>query len=54
VFPELWPDSLDLLRLGARHHAEQSLCSAEQVVPVYLRDEIGWKKLAEQGKQIRE
>ena len=24
--------------------------AAEQVAPVYVRDEISWKKLAEQGK----
>ena len=54
TLPELWPDSLDLLSLGACHHQDQNLCSAEQVLPVYLRDEISWKKLAEQGKQARE
>ncbi|MCZ6829902.1 MAG: tRNA (adenosine(37)-N6)-threonylcarbamoyltransferase complex dimerization subunit type 1 TsaB [Gammaproteobacteria bacterium] len=51
TLPELWPDSLDLLSLGARAYAQGKLCSAEQALPVYLRNEIGWKKLAEQGKQ---
>ena len=52
--PELWPDSLDLIALGASAHRAGKLCAAEQVLPVYLRDEIGWKKLAEQGKQRRD
>ena len=51
TLPELWPDSLDLLALGEHCYRTGQLSSAEQVLPVYLRDEIGWKKLAEQGKQ---
>ena len=49
--PELWPDSLDLLTLGESCFERGGLCTAEQVQPVYLRDEISWKKIAEQGKQ---
>lgn len=47
---ELWPDSYDVLHLAqAEFAAGRSLVPA-QVQPVYLRNEISWKKLAEQGK----
>jgi tRNA threonylcarbamoyladenosine biosynthesis protein TsaB len=43
-----WPDSLDLLPLADRAYSEGDLLSAEAVQPVYLRNEIHWKKLSEQ------
>jgi tRNA threonylcarbamoyladenosine biosynthesis protein TsaB len=51
TLPDLWPDSLDLLTLAESCFEAGLVCAAEQVQPVYLRDEISWKKIAEQGKQ---
>ncbi len=42
-----WPDSLDLLVLAET--VSDSYLDAAQVQPVYLRNEIQWKKLSEQG-----
>ncbi len=47
--PDQWPDSVDLLPLAAEALAEGELVSADAVQPVYLRNEIHWKKLSEQG-----
>jgi tRNA threonylcarbamoyladenosine biosynthesis protein TsaB len=47
--PDLWPDARDLLTLAAGCYAAGNLLQADQVHPVYVRDEIGWKKLSEQG-----
>ena len=49
VLPEQWPDSFDTLSLAelASHRGE--LLTAEQVQPVYLRNEIHWKKISEQA-----
>jgi tRNA threonylcarbamoyladenosine biosynthesis protein TsaB len=44
-----WPDSRDLIPLARRAEAAGELVSAQQVQPVYLRNEIHWKKLSEQG-----
>lgn len=43
-----WPDSLDLLPLADREYNQGGLLAAEAVQPVYLRNEIHWKKLSEQ------
>ena len=42
-----WPDSLDLLELAEAENG--NYLEAAQVQPVYLRNEIHWKKLSEQG-----
>ncbi|MEQ9465517.1 MAG: tRNA (adenosine(37)-N6)-threonylcarbamoyltransferase complex dimerization subunit type 1 TsaB [Haliea sp.] len=47
--PELLPSALDLLPAACRAWQAGVRQSAEQVCPVYVRDEISWKKLAEQG-----
>jgi tRNA threonylcarbamoyladenosine biosynthesis protein TsaB len=44
-----WPDSIDLLPLADRQDAAGALLDARAVQPVYLRNEIHWKKLSEQG-----
>ena len=49
--PDLWPDPVDLLSLGEQAAAAGEAISALAVEPVYVRDEISWKKLAEQGKK---
>jgi len=50
-FPALLPDARDLLPEALDALRENRLQRAEQVCPVYVRDEISWKKLAEQGPQ---
>lgn len=49
VLPEQWPDSLDILSLAERDSHRGKLLTAAQVQPVYLRNEIQWKKISEQG-----
>jgi tRNA threonylcarbamoyladenosine biosynthesis protein TsaB len=46
---EHWPHSEDLLPLAERALALGEVVSAERVQPVYVREEISWKKLSEQG-----
>jgi tRNA A37 threonylcarbamoyladenosine modification protein TsaB len=48
-----WPDSLDLLALADAAIERGELVAAAQVQPVYLRNDIGWKKLAEQDLVLR-
>lgn len=50
-FPGLLPDARDLLPEALHALREHRVQSAEQVCPVYVRDEISWKKLAQQGPQ---
>lgn len=45
---EHWPDARDVAALAVRV-PDEDLQAAEAVQPVYLRNEISWKKLAEQG-----
>jgi tRNA threonylcarbamoyladenosine biosynthesis protein TsaB len=47
---QCWPDSRDTLVLAGIEKSEGRLLSAAEVQPVYLRNEISWKKLHEQGK----
>ena len=49
VLPDQWPDSIDTLSLAELDSQQGKLLAAEQVQPVYLRNEIHWKKLSEQG-----
>lgn len=44
------PDALDVLALAARALARGDTVPADRLLPVYLRDTVAWKKLAEQGK----
>jgi len=44
----IWPDSVDILDLAQREYGAGRTLAAEQVQPVYLRNEIGWKKVHEQ------
>jgi tRNA threonylcarbamoyladenosine biosynthesis protein TsaB len=45
---EQWPDSLDLLPHAEDRFQRGMLVDAASVHPVYLRNEIHWKKLSEQ------
>jgi tRNA threonylcarbamoyladenosine biosynthesis protein TsaB len=48
---QLVPEARDLIPLALSAAKRGELQSARQVQPVYVRDEINWKKIAEQGKQ---
>lgn len=48
-YPQLLPAARDLLPEALRALQERRLQSAEHVCPVYVRNEISWKKLADQG-----
>ncbi len=43
------PDAEDVLALARRAFARGERITPEQLIPVYLRDTVTWKKLAEQG-----
>lgn len=45
---DIWPDSRDLLPLADDVALRGELTEASDVQPVYLRNEIHWKKLSEQ------
>lgn len=49
AYPDLLPDALDLLPEALSALQEHRVQRAEQVCPVYVRDEISWKKLDQQG-----
>lgn len=51
VHPELVPRAQDLIPQALDELGRGRTQSASQVQPVYVRDEISWKKLADQGKQ---
>ncbi len=48
---DVLPDALDLIPLALQQYRLGDVQAARNVQPVYLRDEISWKKLAEQGKR---
>ena len=47
-----WPAARDLIPLAHRKLTLGETQSARAVQPLYVRDEIHWKKLAEQGKKV--
>jgi tRNA threonylcarbamoyladenosine biosynthesis protein TsaB len=50
VSPQTLPAARDLVPLALEKISRGDIQQAQQVQPVYVRDEISWKKLAEQGK----
>lgn len=48
---DLLPAARDLVPLALEKLGRGDIQSPQQVQPVYVRDEISWKKLSEQGKQ---
>ncbi len=48
---DILPQARDLVPLARMVAATGGTQSARQVQPVYVRDEVSWKKLSEQGKQ---
>ena len=49
--PDLLPCAKDLIPLALAKFTRGEVQSPQNVQPVYVRDEISWKKLAEQGKR---
>ncbi len=47
---DIWPDSQDIIPLAQAEYAQSRTHSAVDVHPVYLRNEINWKKVHEQGR----
>jgi len=47
--PDVLPEARDLLPLALDALGRGAVQAAADAVPVYVRDEISWKKLAEQG-----
>jgi tRNA threonylcarbamoyladenosine biosynthesis protein TsaB len=48
---QLLPEARDLVPLALEKLRRGDTQTPQQVQPVYVRDEISWKKLSEQGKQ---
>ena len=48
----LLPDARDLVPLALDKLHRSDIQQPEQVQPVYVRDEISWRKLSEQGRQV--
>ncbi len=49
--PDLVPSARDMIPLALQQWEQGKTLSAQDVQPVYVRDEISWKKLSQQGKQ---
>jgi len=49
--PELLPEARDVAELALSLFSAGVVETPGEISPVYVRDEIGWKKLADQGKQ---
>jgi tRNA threonylcarbamoyladenosine biosynthesis protein TsaB len=52
IAPDLLPSARDLVPLALTRLALGAVQQPQQVQPIYVRDEINWKKLAEQGRSI--
>jgi tRNA threonylcarbamoyladenosine biosynthesis protein TsaB len=48
--PDLRPEARDLLPLGAAALAAGRTQAPHEIVPLYVQDTVGWKKLHEQGR----
>lgn len=49
--PDLLPAAIDLIPLALEKYRRGEIQTPRNAQPVYLRDEISWKKLADQGKR---
>lgn len=49
-WPDIVPEARDLVPLALELLGRNEVQTPNQVQPVYVRDEISWKKLADQGK----
>lgn len=52
VSVDVLPAARDLIPLALAKYARGETQRADEVVPVYVREEVSWKKLAEQGKPV--
>ena len=50
-FPQLMPHARDIVPLAIQQLERGEVQAARDVQPVYVRDEINWKKIPEQGKR---
>lgn len=50
--PQLLPEARDLIPIALAAATRGDMQSARQVHPLYVRDEINWKKISEQGKRV--
>jgi tRNA threonylcarbamoyladenosine biosynthesis protein TsaB len=50
--PDLLPDARDMFPLALAELRRGAIQQAREVQPVYVRDEISWKKLAQQGGYV--
>ena len=48
--PDLLPHAQDLFPTALTRYAIADLLKPHEIQPVYVRDEVSWKKLSEQGK----
>jgi tRNA threonylcarbamoyladenosine biosynthesis protein TsaB len=51
VFVDVLPSARDLIPQALEKFANGEVQRANEVLPVYVRDEVSWKKLADQGKR---
>ena len=51
VFTEVLPAARDLIPIALEKLSRSQIQRPEQVLPVYVREEVSWKKLSEQGKR---
>lgn len=49
--PQNFPEPSAIIKIAQERFAAQGGVDAEQAQPVYIRNEVTWKKLSEQGKQ---
>jgi tRNA threonylcarbamoyladenosine biosynthesis protein TsaB len=52
ISPQILPSARDLIPLALESYSRGEVQRASEVLPVYVRDEISWKKLADQGKPV--
>jgi tRNA threonylcarbamoyladenosine biosynthesis protein TsaB len=51
-FPDVLPAARDIVPLALEKFRCGEIQASRNVQPVYVRDEISWKKLADQGKRL--
>ena len=49
-YPDLLPHAQDLFPTALTRYVEGELLKPHEIQPLYVRDEVSWKKLSEQGK----
>ena len=49
-YPDLLPHAQDLFPIAVNRYLGGELLKPHEIQPLYVRDEVSWKKLSEQGK----